>query len=367
MALNLGPTDCGHPKWTKSTGVIPLLGMGLKAGPSGPSGTGRPKADGSSKWASVGGKSGLVAGPAGGASVGGAGPSSSAGPARFGAASSSGLAGRSGLVAGPAGGASVGGAGPSSSAGPARFEAASSSGLAGGRQIIGTSIKVHSSSFSESSAPKGSRSKQVQLSQAEGSEFVSIGGVTGRVQLSPAKETLRSCRSSPASSKRERTVAGFEPTHYRVYQRSGRRTPMPSQARESSRGPGQLPGQAMSTEKEEVTLPVSPVCLSFDGVEVDSRDSRDGASLVGELDVSRDSASIVPESEVSGDSSDSVRSGYIPVEAGELKFTLEVGEIMGLTCDGQVGQLKEVMGKLVDEKQGRGMGGERGSQVFNEL
>jgi hypothetical protein len=123
----------------------------------------------------------------------------------------------------------------------------------------------------------------------------------------------------------------------------------------------------MSTEKEEVTLPVSPVCLSFDGVEVDSRDSRDGASLVGELGVSRDSASIVPESEVSGDSSDSVRSGYIPVEVGELKFTLEVGEIMGLTCDGQVGQLKEVMGKLVDEKQGRGMGGERGSQVFNEL
>jgi hypothetical protein len=38
-----------------------------------------------------------------------------------------------------------------------------------------------------------------------------------------------------------------------------------------------------------------------------------------------------------------------------------------MTCDGQVGQLKEVMGKLVVEKHGRGIGGERGSQVLNEL
>jgi transcriptional regulator with AAA-type ATPase domain len=38
-----------------------------------------------------------------------------------------------------------------------------------------------------------------------------------------------------------------------------------------------------------------------------------------------------------------------------------------MTCDGNVGQLKEVMGKLVAEKQGRGLEVERGSQVINEF
>jgi hypothetical protein len=327
--LGLGPLDCGHSKRTKSTGVNQVAGLGLKAGPYGSSGTGRPLAAGSSKWASVGG--------------------------------------RSGLLAGPTGCASFGEAGSSSSAGPARFEVASSSGLDGGRQLKGASFKAPSSSLSESSAPEGSRSKLGASSQAEGREFTSTGGVTGRAQLSPAKEAMKSCRSSPASSKRERKEAGFEPTQYRVYQRSGRRTPMPSKARETTRRPGQLSGQVASTEKLEVTLPVSPVRLSFDGVEVDSCDSGDGALSVGELGASLDSAVIVPESEVSGASSESGKSGSNPVEDEELNFNLEVGGIMGLTCDGQVGQLKEVMGKLVAEKKGRGLGGERGCQVFNEL
>jgi hypothetical protein len=329
MGLGLGPLDLDHSKRTKVTGAYHVAGLGLKAGPSGPSGMGHSKVAGSSNWASVGGR-----------------PRS---------------------LAGPIGRASYGEAGLRSSAGPARLEDASSSGLDGGRQTKGVSGKAASSSLAESSAPVGSRPKLGVLSQAEGREFTSTGGVTGRAQLSPAKESLKSCRSSPASSKRESKEAGFEPILFRVYQRSGRRTPMPSQARETSRWPGQLSGQVGSTDKLAVTLPVAPVCLSFDGVEVDSCDSGDGASSVGELGASLDSAVIVPESEVNGASSDSGKSGSNPVEAEELNFTLEVGGITGMTCDGKVGQLKEVMGKLVAEKQGRGMGGVRGSQAFNEL
>jgi hypothetical protein len=53
-------------------------------------------------------------------------------------------------------------------------------------------------------------------------------------------------------------------------------------------------------------------------------------------------------------------------EAEELKLTLEVGGIVGMTCDGQVGHLKEVLGQLVAEKHERGIGGERDSHVINE-
>jgi hypothetical protein len=128
----------------------------------------------------------------------------------------------------------------------------------------------------------------------------------------------------------------------------------------SSRWLGQSSGHVAPTEVRDVTVPISTVRL-------ETCDSGDDDSSMGDLGASLEIADMVPESEVSGASSDSGKSGSITVEAEELDFTLKVGGFTGMTCDGQVGQLKEVMGKLLAEKQGSGMGGERGSQVLNEL
>jgi hypothetical protein len=40
---------------------------------------------------------------------------------------------------------------------------------------------------------------------------------------------------------------------------------------------------------------------------------------------------------------------------------------MGMTCDGKVGQLNEVLRNLVAEKHGKGLGGEWGNQIINEF
>ena len=58
--------------------------------------------------------------------------------------------------------------------------------------------------------------------------------------------------------------------------------------------------------------------------------------------------------------------GAILVEDEKLEFALEVGEIVGMTCEGQTGLLKEFMGQLVAENLGRGTGGVGGNHVFNE-
>ena len=136
---------------------------------------------------------------------------------------------------------------------------------------------------------------------------------------------------------------------------------------------------------------ISPVWLNFDRVEEVPRDSGADSSsagilgttpnnletgpalgmgadssLVGILGATPNILEIVPESENGVDSSGKCMSRASSVEAEELKLALEVGEIVGLTCEGQVGQLKEVLGQLVAEKHGRGIGGEGGSHVINE-
>jgi hypothetical protein len=75
----LGPNDCGR----KLAGDNQLMGQGLKAGPVGLSGTGRPKDAGCSKRATAGGGSGMLAGQSGCANFAKVGPGSSTGPARL--------------------------------------------------------------------------------------------------------------------------------------------------------------------------------------------------------------------------------------------------------------------------------------------
>jgi hypothetical protein len=126
-------------------------------------------------------------------------------------------------------------------------------------------------------------------------------------------------------------------------------------------------GQPAGQSESSISLSVSPMRLSFEGVGVDSCDSGDAGSSEGKMDVSLVSAEFVQESEAEVDSSTTSKLGASQMEDEELHFMLDVGGIMGMTYDGKVGQLKEVMGKLVAEKQGRGLGVERGIQIFNEL
>jgi hypothetical protein len=111
---------------------------------------------------------------------------------------------------------------------------------------------------------------------------------------------------------------------------------------------------------------VSPMRLVFDGDEVEPYESGDVTSSAGILGATLNSEEIVPESRNGADSTGTGMSGVNLVEAEKLKLALEVGEIVGRTCEGQSGQLKEVIGKLVAENHGRGIGGERGSHVINE-
>jgi hypothetical protein len=58
--------------------------------------------------------------------------------------------------------------------------------------------------------------------------------------------------------------------------------------------------------------------------------------------------------------------GVDSVVAEKRDRALTVGEVAGLTCEGQPGLLKEFMGQIVVENLGRSSGGERGSHVINE-
>jgi hypothetical protein len=135
----------------------------------------------------------------------------------------------------------------------------------------------------------------------------------------------------------------------------------------------------------------SPVRLNFDGGEEEPRKSgvdSSSAGILGETPISSESVPesgtgvifssagiqgstpnssvIVPELEFGADSLGMGSFRASSEEAEELKLTLEVGGIAGMTCDGQVGHLKEVLGQLVAEKHGKGIGGERDSHVINE-
>jgi hypothetical protein len=69
---------------------------------------------------------------------------------------------------------------------------------------------------------------------------------------------------------------------------------------------------------------------------------------------------------VEGSTSGSSMAGVDSVVAEKLDRALVVGEVAGLTCEGQTGLLKEFMGQIVVENLGRSSGGERGSHVINE-
>ena len=95
-------------------------------------------------------------------------------------------------------------------------------------------------------------------------------------------------------------------------------------------------------------------------------ESGDVCSSAGTLGATPNSEEVVPES---GNGVDSVGMGMFganPMEAKKLELALKVGEIVGMTCEGQTGQLNEVMGKLFAENRGRGTEGVGGNHVINE-
>ena len=88
-----------------------------------------------------------------------------------------------------------------------------------------------------------------------------------------------------------------------------------------------------------------------------------GGSLVDQVGVNlRDEVPLL-QSEVAGVSEDFEQDD----QGQELKFIWGVREIAGLSCDGQEGKLKAVLGQLVDNKQGKGVFSEAGDDcIFNE-
>ena len=106
--------------------------------------------------------------------------------------------------------------------------------------------------------------------------------------------------------------------------------------------------------------------LDFDGDEVEPCESGDVCSSAGTLGTTLNSEELVPKSRNGADSVGMGMFGANPVESEKLELALEVGEIVGMTCEGQTGQLKEVMQKLVAENHGRGAGDVGGNHVINE-
>jgi hypothetical protein len=108
------------------------------------------------------------------------------------------------------------------------------------------------------------------------------------------------------------------------------------------------------------------VRLDFDGDDVVAGQSRDAPSSARTLGATQNSEDSMPELGIEVEPVGTGMSGANLVEREMLNLALEDGEIMGMTCKGQPGLLKEVLGKIIAEKHGRGIGGERGSYVINE-
>jgi hypothetical protein len=81
-------------------------------------------------------------------------------------------------------------------------------------------------------------------------------------------------------------------------------------------------------------LPVSPVCLDFDGVEVDPREAVSVPPPAMSLGSALPSVEIVPESVSGKVSAGSGMAGVDSVVAEKRDRALVVGEAAGLTCDG---------------------------------
>jgi hypothetical protein len=70
----------------------------------------------------------------------------------------------------------------------------------------------------------------------------------------------------------------------------------------------------------------------------------------GESASSSDSFSVIGSRVVSSDMERFRDSLHVDEE---LNFVMETGGVAGLSCEGQIGKLEEVLGQLVAEKQGR--------------
>jgi hypothetical protein len=142
-----------------------------------------------------------------------------------------------------------------------------------------------------------------------------------------------------------------------VYQRSRWRSSKPLQSFGLS---------CMQSRGPMGPLPVSLVRLDFDGVGVDPCEAVSVPPSAMSLDSALSSVEVVPES-VSGEvSADLGLAGVDSVVAEKLDRALAVGEVAGLTCEGQPGLLKEFLGQIVVDNHSRSAGGVRGSQVLNE-
>jgi hypothetical protein len=264
---------------------------------------------------------------------------------------------------------------------PAGIDKVGPSGLADGRLGKHVPTGIPTTHLSGSSATDGSFSEKGVVSEVRCSESTRKRGTTGLIQRPPAMEDMEPTRLSPVRAQFGTSMPTDPPqSQIRVYQRSRGRVLKPLQSRTTPWLTGNSPGSSAA---------VSPVRLDFDGVGADLCDSKVISSAPEYLGAAMGSADVVPETvagedlpdqgaascsaefvseTVAGeDLSDSSKVVARPGEAGELNFTLHVGGIMGMTCDGQVEQLREVVGNLVAKKHGSGVAGERGSQVSYEL
>jgi hypothetical protein len=165
------------------------------------------------------------------------------------------------------------------------------------------------------------------------------------------------CLRIPGSLRLAKRAVITKPTKLQVYQRSRWRISKPLLSAGLSCSTGQLASRGMSVP----TSSVSSVPLDFDGVEVESHESEIAPPLVGSLDSASYSDEVVPESGSGAASAGSCLPGANPVVAEKLGNALVVGEVVGMTCDGQPGLLKEFLGSIVSENLGRGFRGERDS------
>jgi hypothetical protein len=182
------------------------------------------------------------------------------------------------------------------------------------------------------------------------------------IQISPAMGGKDLCLCTPGSlglAKRPFT----ELSKLQVYQRSRWRFSRPL----LSSGLSCSPGQLVERGTPGPTSSVSPLRLDFDGVEVDPHEPAFSSPSVRSLESAPYSDEVVPESGPGSASAGSSVPGVISVGAEKLDNALVVSEVVGMTCDGQPGLLKEFMGSIVAENLSRGVGGERGSQVLNEF
>jgi hypothetical protein len=199
----------------------------------------------------------------------------------------------------------------------------------------------------------------------------------GPSQIPSTLEGKDSGGSTPVSSRNGR-IDAVVPSQIRVYQRSRGWTSKRPQAHVGSRVTGQPAGH-LGTPFSSL---VSPVRLSFEGDEEDTCVSGTVLSSAGNLAAPQDSSDFIPESvgvdsaRISvdvGSESGSGEASAGPGLSGTISVAVKrdhallVGNVVGMTCDGQPGLLKEFMGKIVAENHSRGTGGERGSHDLNEF